>query len=58
MVENEKKLTNEEIEQAIKNRDAIWAIEGMYFTNEERELARKYLSGEISFEELKELMLK
>lgn len=42
------KLLKEEIEKKIKEKETIFGIEGMVFSEEEKELTRKYLAGEIT----------
>ena len=46
-----KKLTPEEVERIIEDKKTIFAIEGMSFTDEELEMSRKFLLGEITKEE-------
>lgn len=48
---SEKKFTEEQIEKIIKEKETIFGIEGMSFSEEEKELTRKYLAGEITDEE-------
>ncbi|OCZ51337.1 antitoxin VbhA family protein [Dehalobacter sp. TeCB1] len=45
-------LTSKEINKIIMNSKASMAIEGFKVTEEEEELVRKHLSGEITEEEL------
>ena len=54
----EKKLTPEEIDKIERNVETIFAIEGMEFTDEEKEMGRKYLAGEISLKEYQGHFLK
>ena len=44
-------LTPEEVQNEIDNIITVYAIEGMEFSDEEIEMMRKFLSGEISQEE-------
>jgi hypothetical protein len=45
------KITDDKIEQALKNADASLRMEGLYATEEEKELCRRSLKGEITHEE-------
>lgn len=54
----ENKLTPKEIDKIERNVGTIFAIEGMEFTDEEKEMGRKYLAGEITFEEYQGHFLK
>lgn len=47
----EKKLTTEEIDEAIEDTKAIWGIEGMGMKEEEEKLHRAYLAGELTKKE-------
>lgn len=44
-------LTPEEVQNEIENIKTVYAIEGMEFSDEELEMMKKFLSGEISKEE-------
>ncbi|AEC01991.1 hypothetical protein [Parasphaerochaeta coccoides] len=48
----------EQIDDAIKQTKAIFAIEGMYVTEEEEELLRRESKGEITTEEYNRLSVK
>lgn len=47
----QRKLTPEEVQNEIENIKTVYAIEGMEFSDEELEMMKKFLSGEISKEE-------
>lgn len=47
----QRKLTPEEVQNEIENIKTVFAIEGMEFSDEELEMMKKFLSGEISKEE-------
>ena len=53
-----KKLTEKEIEKNIANVKASLAMEGLNVTDDESEIAKRILRGEISAEEAIKLMIK
>ena len=56
-MEMEKKFSKEEAIKVSKNIEAVFAIEGMKFTEEEKQAGIKFLAGEISFEEFRGMYL-
>lgn len=57
-MEMERKFSKEEAIQTMKNVETVFGIEGMEFTEEEKQAGIKYLAGEISLEEFREMYLK
>ena len=53
----EKKFSKEEAIKVSKNVEAVFGIEGMEFTEEEKQAGIRYLAGEISFEEFRRMYL-
>ncbi len=53
----EKKFSKEEAIQTMKNIETVFGIEGMEFTEEEKQAGIRYLAGEISFEEFRRMYL-
>lgn len=52
-----KKFSKEEAIQAMKNIETVFGIEGMEFTEEEKQAGIRYLAGEISLEEFRRMYL-
>lgn len=52
-----KKFSKEEAIQTMKNIETVFGIEGMEFTEEEKQAGIKFLMGEISFEEFRGMYL-
>ena len=54
----EKKFSKEEAIQTMKNVETVFGIEGMEFTEEEKQAGIRYLAGEISLEEFRGMYLR
>lgn len=52
-----RKFSKEEAIEIEKDVETVFAIEGMEFTEEERQAGIKFLTGEISFEEFRGMYL-
>lgn len=52
------KLSDEKIEKAIANAKGSLAVDGMIVTDEETEVIRKYLKGELTEKEALEMILR
>lgn len=53
----EKRFSKEEAIQTMKNVETVFGIEGMEFTEEEKQAGIRYLAGEISLEEFRRMYL-
>ena len=53
-----KKFSKEEAIETMKNIETVFGIEGMEFTEEEKQAGIKFLTGEISLEEFRGMYLK
>ena len=53
----EKRFSKEEAIQTMKNIETVFGIEGMEFTEEEKQAGIRYLAGEISLEEFRRMYL-
>lgn len=56
-IEKKRKFSKEEAIEIEKDIETVFAIEGMEFTEEERQIGIKFLAGEISFEEFRGMYL-
>lgn len=54
----EKKFSKEEIERMERECETVFGIEGMEFTEKEKELGRKFYAGEITGDEYRAAFLK
>lgn len=52
-----KKFSKEEAIETMKNIETVFGIEGMEFTEEEKQAGIRYLAGEISLEEFRRMYL-
>lgn len=53
----EKRFSKEEAIETMKNIETVFGIEGMEFTEEEKQAGIRYLAGEISLEEFRRMYL-
>lgn len=56
-MEKKRKFSKEEAIEIEKDVETVFAIEGMEFTEEEKQAGIKFLAGEISFEEFRRMYL-